>query len=824
MITFLFAGHETTSGLLSFTFYYLLSNPATYARAQQEVASVIGRENITPSHLARLPYISAVLRESLRLSPTVPAIALAAKEETILGGKYRIRAKAPIIALFASVHRDPVVYGSDADEFRPDRMLESEFEERNRRFPNSWKPFGNGMRGCIGRFFAWQQALLVTAMLLQHFDVSMSDPLYRLKTKQTITMKPVGFRMRARMRPDMALPTLSQPWSSAAIAHPTANVLEPQAGGSSTIAVDVYYGSNSTCEQLAGQLASHAVDYGFTIGKIDSLNAAKENLSRINPIVVIAASYNGQPASNAAEFVAWVKILGGDELTGVAFAVFGCGHHDWARTFLKVPKYLDSVLEERGGMRLAPMGTTNIAHDRTATDFAAWAEDMFWPAMQKRYSHTDIPMAQDSESIVQVKIYVPEATASRRQFCSARVVASETLSSNGASVKKHLEIALPQNTSYQTGDHLAIVPQNPRHVVRRALNLLGLSGDSVLTISSATSTALPLHTPVRAAEVLRTHVELQQPVSKKNILDVLKATDDETSIAELKRLAGEAHYKELIATRMSLLDLLERLPAVSISPSAFLSMQPPMDVRQYCISSSPLWNASSVTVTYCAPDRSATHAQPQATGLASAYLSSLAVGDEVSVRVKECADRFRMPKATDNAPLVLIAAGTGTRLCVTLSAPPLTIDAGIAPFRGFIQERAARLATGRILPAALLFYGCRSRAEHLYFDSFQRWQQLGAVAIHHAYSRAPDQSQGCRYVQERIAQDRTAVRELLMAGARVAVCVPGCAVAGVQETLMDVMRETRDERAQRAALEGQDKSAEMQPAAIQLESAWHTWT
>jgi cytochrome P450/NADPH-cytochrome P450 reductase len=118
MITFLFAGHETTSGLLSFTFYYLLSNPATYARAQREVDSAIGRERITPSHLARLPYLRAVLRESLRLSPTVPAIALAAKEDTILGGKYRVKAKAPIIALFASVHRDPLVYGSDADEFR----------------------------------------------------------------------------------------------------------------------------------------------------------------------------------------------------------------------------------------------------------------------------------------------------------------------------------------------------------------------------------------------------------------------------------------------------------------------------------------------------------------------------------------------------------------------------------------------------------------------------------------------------------------------------------------------------------------------------------
>jgi cytochrome P450/NADPH-cytochrome P450 reductase len=818
MITFLFAGHETTSGLLSFTFYYLLSNPATYAKAKREVDNAIGRESITSSHLARLPYLSAVLRESLRLSPTVPAVALAAKEDTILGGKYQVKAKAPIIALIASVHRDPLVYGSDADEFRPDRMIDSEFEERNRQFPNCWKPFGNGMRGCIGRFFAWQQALLVTAMLLQSFDLSMSDPGYRLKTKQTITMKPEGFRMRARLRPDVALSTLQRPLSSTTIADTTtSSSLELRAVEPSTVAVDVYYGSNSTCEQLASQLASHAVDHGFAIGEMGTLNAAKENLSRTNPVVIIAASYNGKPASNAAEFVAWVETLRCSELTGVAFAVFGCGHHDWIKTFLKVPKYLDGVLEERGGMRLAPMGTTDIAYDKTAIDFAAWEKGIFWPAVQKRYCHTDVSTAQPLEPDVQVKVCAPEATALRRDLYSARIVASETLFSNEDSVKKHLEIALPQNVSYRTGDRLAVLPQNPRHVVRRALNLLGLSGDSVLTISSATSTTLPLRTPMRAAEVFRAYVELQQTASKKNIRDMLEATDDETSIAELNRLADEAHYQEeVIGKRLSLLDLLERFPAVSISPGVFLSMQPPMEVRQYCISSSPLWNASCATVT-------STHAQSQVSGLASAYLSSLVAGDEVSVCVKECADKFRMPEAADDVPLILIAAGTGMRLRITLAVPSLTVETGIAPFRSFIQERAAQLATGRTLPTALLFYGCRSRADHLYFDSFQRWQQLGAVAIYCAYSGMPDQSQGCRYVQDRISHDKTAVVKLLMTGARIAVCVPECATAGVRETLIDVLRETRDVRAQRAVLKGQCESTEMQPTDIHLESAWHVW-
>lgn len=60
LITFLVAGHETTSGLLSFTFYFLLKNPETYAKVKQEVDEVVGRSRLTVDHLGKLKYISAV--------------------------------------------------------------------------------------------------------------------------------------------------------------------------------------------------------------------------------------------------------------------------------------------------------------------------------------------------------------------------------------------------------------------------------------------------------------------------------------------------------------------------------------------------------------------------------------------------------------------------------------------------------------------------------------------------------------------------------------------------------------------------------------------
>lgn len=110
MITFLIAGHETTSGLLSFAFYYLLKNPSAYEKAQQEVDDVIGKGSITVDHLSKVPYLNAVLRETLRLQAPAPVISMTAKEDTTIGGKYAVKAGAPIAALLSMVRHSSHVF------------------------------------------------------------------------------------------------------------------------------------------------------------------------------------------------------------------------------------------------------------------------------------------------------------------------------------------------------------------------------------------------------------------------------------------------------------------------------------------------------------------------------------------------------------------------------------------------------------------------------------------------------------------------------------------------------------------------------------------
>jgi cytochrome P450 / NADPH-cytochrome P450 reductase len=196
MMTFLIAGHETTSGLLSFAIFLLLNNPEALGKARAQVDAVLGAETPTAGHLARLKYVEWVLMETLRLWPTAPAFAVTPLKPTTIGGRYDVTPGDILFVLLPMLHRDPAVW-DEPEAFRPERFDLENFEKLP---PNAWKPFGNGRRSCIGRGFAMQEAMLVLAMILQRFDLSLADPDYRLKVGETLTMKPVGLRIHARRR------------------------------------------------------------------------------------------------------------------------------------------------------------------------------------------------------------------------------------------------------------------------------------------------------------------------------------------------------------------------------------------------------------------------------------------------------------------------------------------------------------------------------------------------------------------------------------------------------------------------------------------------
>jgi cytochrome P450/NADPH-cytochrome P450 reductase len=201
VITFLIAGHETTSGLLSFAVYYLLNNPDVLARAHAEVDRVLGPDPaLLPGYqqVNQLTYIEQILKESLRLWPTAPVFALSPYKDEVIGGTYRMRKDYQIVVLSPMLHRDRKVWGDQGDVFNPENF--SRDAERQRP-ANAYKPFGNGQRACIGRQFALQEAALVLGMILQRFKL-IDHTRYRLTLKETLTVKPDQFRIKVRRRTD----------------------------------------------------------------------------------------------------------------------------------------------------------------------------------------------------------------------------------------------------------------------------------------------------------------------------------------------------------------------------------------------------------------------------------------------------------------------------------------------------------------------------------------------------------------------------------------------------------------------------------------------
>ncbi|MDQ8702586.1 cytochrome P450 [Streptomyces sp. LHD-70] len=197
VITFLVAGHETTSGALSFALHYLARHPEVLARAQEEVDRVwAGKDVPAYEDVAKLRYLRRVLDESLRLWPTAPAFAREARHDTVLGGEHPMRRGAWALVLTMTVHRDPEAWGEDAEVFDPDRFDPKAVRARP---AHVFKPFGTGARACIGRQFALHEAVLVLGLLLRRYDLQ-GDPGYRLRVAERLTLMPEGLRLHLARR------------------------------------------------------------------------------------------------------------------------------------------------------------------------------------------------------------------------------------------------------------------------------------------------------------------------------------------------------------------------------------------------------------------------------------------------------------------------------------------------------------------------------------------------------------------------------------------------------------------------------------------------
>ncbi len=790
-ITFLVAGHETTSGLLSFAINYLIKNPDVVARAQEEVDRVLGTDiSVLPTYqqIQGLTYVTQILNETLRLWPTAAAFTRYPYEDALVGG-YLLPKGSSVTALTIMLHRDKSIWGDDADDFNPDHFRP---ETRASLPANAYKPFGSGQRACIGRQFALQEAVLVLGMLLQRFDFI--DQLnYQLKIKETLTIKPDGLQIGVRLRPGRTT-------GATPVAAATAVSVEsaPEPAPRPSVNVDghntplmVLFGSNlGTAEGIASKIAQDGSDRGYavTLGALDDHTG---ELPHEGALVVVCASYNGKPPDNAERFCRWITdgATASDAGSGLAYSVFGCGNMDWASTYQAVPTLIDAQLEAHGARRVHARGEGDARSDFDG-QFSEWYAEL-WSALGDSLAlsteATTVAVTEPRLRLTMENKQTANPVVMSYRAHPSTLVANRELLGNGQSAPdsrsaRHIEVVLPVGMEYQTGDHLGVLPRNNVDLIRRVMARFGLDGGTFLTINptgGGTFTHLPLGAPAPLLGVLGACVELQDVASRSDLAVLARYATDPDEAAQLLTMSGldeagrEAYRERVAGPRRSVLELLDEFPSCDLPFNVYLELLPPIRPRYYSISSSPAV-ASSCHLTVGVLHGPARSGDGYFNGVASNHLASSMEGSTQFTFVRKPTIPFR-PPANPHVPMIMVGAGTG-----------------MAPFRGFLQERAAMAEKGVPVGPSMLFYGCRNaQGDMLYADELKAFEESGITKLQVAFSREPGQPR--MFVQHVIERERDHVWDLIEAGAVIYVCGNANTMApGVRAALMDIYRAKTD--------------------------------
>jgi cytochrome P450 / NADPH-cytochrome P450 reductase len=662
-----------------------------------------------------------------------------------------------VTILLPMLHRDKTVWGEEAEVFNPDNFSR---ENEAKRPGNAFKPFGNGQRACIGRQFALQESALVLGMILQRFKL-IDHSRYELKIKESLTMKPDGFKFKVRLRTPEDRSQKSEVEISAITSHrPSATDHRPPAKHETPLLV--LYGSNmGTAEELARRMAQDGEENGFA-AKVAPLDDYVGRLPKEGLVVITSASYNGLPPDNAVKFCAWLQSgeLKADSLAGVKYAVFGCGNRDWAATFQAIPRLIDEKLAAFGAQRIVALGEGDARED-----FDGQFQNWYQPARLTVAQEFNLAPANDGTTKPLYKLeIVPSAPAS--PFVAAFdaqpmtvVVHRELHRKDGAHASdrstRHIELALPEGVTYRAGDHLGVIPHNSEAQVQRVAARFGFEPDTHIRLRRTTNrkTFLPIEQPIAIAQLLRDYVELQDVATRANISTLIEYTECPPHRMQLEAIArDDARFKaEVLAKRKSVLDLLEEYPACTLPFEVYLEMLPPLRPRYYSISSSPLISPNLCSITVAVIDAPARSGRGTFAGVCTNYLRNQTEGSVIYAFVKDTKSAFRLPENLAT-PIIMIGPGTG-----------------LAPFRGFLQERAALQAQGQEIGPSLLFFGCRhAEQDFIYEEELRHFAAQGVTQLSTAFSRIPGQEK-C-YVQNEIYAHRNEVWQLLEAGAVVYVC------------------------------------------------------
>ncbi|HET7095681.1 MAG TPA: NADPH cytochrome P450 oxidoreductase family protein, partial [Thermomicrobiales bacterium] len=342
------------------------------------------------------------------------------------------------------------------------------------------------------------------------------------------------------------------------------------------------------------------------------------------PVVIVTASYNGTPPDNARAFCEWLQSpdLAADALSGVRYAVFGCGNHEWTATYQAIPRLVDDELAAHGAERLTPRGEGDAAGDFDG-QASAWVGAL-WDALGAAVGLDAAQLAKSAKPLYAVeRVSAPANPFLSEAVRPLTVLVNRELQRDSDRSTRHIEVALPEGASYRTGDHLGVIPRNGVELISRAMRRFGFAGDAFVRIrrDGAGTPLLPLDQPVAVVDLLSRYLDLQEVASREHVAALAEAAADPIERAAVQALASEGRYAaDILARHVSVLDLLERFPSVDLSFERYLEMLHPLRVRYYSISSSPAMVPNACALTVAVVEGPARAGDGTYRGVASGYL------------------------------------------------------------------------------------------------------------------------------------------------------------------------------------------------------------
>ncbi|HWS76920.1 MAG TPA: assimilatory sulfite reductase (NADPH) flavoprotein subunit [Thermomonas sp.] len=468
--------------------------------------------------------------------------------------------------------------------------------------------------------------------------------------------------------------------------------------------------------------------------------------------IAISTQGDGDPPDDALAFVEFLSGKRAPALPQLKYAVLALGDSSYPQ-FCAIGQRLDARLAELGASRVAECANADLDVDTIAAPWTAKvvgiAQDVLKPAAPLA---TVVPLRPHA---------VPQAHGRERPF-AAELLANQRITGRGSARDiRHVELSLEgSGLHYEPGDALGVWPRNPPALVDTLLGTLDLDGDAPVAHAGV---ELPLREWLSSKREItrlsRPFIASHAAQAGNDPLNRVLAPDNAAQLAQL--LADH-----------QLIDLLRSTPA-GWNAEEFVAALRPLQPRLYSIASSrkAVGEEAHLTVAHVEYD----NGDGLRWGAASHFLASRGEGDRAEVFI-EANERFRLP-VDGSRDIVMVGPGTG-----------------VAPFRGFVQERRETAAAGRNW---LLFGNSHARSEFLYQAEWQ--QALKAGALHRldlAFSR--DQADKV-YVQQRLREHGRELYAWLERGAHLYVCGALAMGKDVHAALLEVIARERGVDADAAA-------------------------